>query len=101
MLTLSTKNLQMNNTYSKKTECVIKEVGKEHILVPITDNIAEMNTMYNLNEMGAFIWNLIDGELSNYEIAEKIIEEYEIDIETAKKDVDNFTEKISALLKKI
>lgn len=91
----------MSNTFTKKTECVIKEVGNEFILVPITDNIAEMNTMYNLNEMGAFIWNLIDGKISNQEIAEKIIEEYDIDIETAKKDVDNFTEKISALLKKI
>lgn len=90
----------MNNIYSKKTECVIKEVGNEFILVPITDNIAEMNTMYNLNEMGAFIWSLIDGEISNQEIAEKIIEEYDIDLETAKKDVDNFTAKISSLLEK-
>lgn len=91
----------MATTYKKKTECIIREIDSHFVLVPLADNIANMNKMYNLNELGAYIWNLIDGNNSNQQIAEKIIAEYNVDLETAIKDVNNFILKISDLVEAV
>ncbi len=88
----------MSKVFRKASQCVIKKTGNEYILVPITDNIASMNAMYTMNESGAFIWEHIDGLNSTLDIAEKLTEEYEIDKDTAVKDVHAFTEKIAPLL---
>jgi len=52
-----------------------------------------MNSVYTLNETGAFIWELINGKRSVEEIINVVTTEYEIDYETASKDVFSFIEK--------
>jgi hypothetical protein len=77
---------------------VTKKTGNEYVLVPITNNIADMNSVYTLNETGAFIWENIDGEKSVEEIINFLTTEYDIDNETARKDVFSFIENMSKYL---
>ena len=69
---------------------VTRKTGNEYILVPVTDNIADMNSVYTLNETGAFLWELIDGENNIEDIIEALIREYDIDEKTATNDVLEF-----------
>jgi hypothetical protein len=69
---------------------VTRKTGNEYVLVPITDNIADMNSVYTLNETGAFIWEQINGRRNLEEIISAFIKEYNIDKETAAKDVFTF-----------
>ena len=80
------------------SEIVTKKTGKEYVLVPLANNIADMNSVYTLNETGAFIWELIDGKKNIEEIISALTEEYEIDLETALKDVLLFIENMSKYL---
>lgn len=69
---------------------IARRTGDEYVLVPVTDNIADMTCMYTLNETGAFIWDLIDGEKSTLEIAAALAAEYDIPEELAIADVDTY-----------
>ncbi|NMC41277.1 MAG: PqqD family protein [Bacteroidales bacterium] len=71
---------------------VTRKTGEEYVLVPVTGNIADMDSIYTLNSTGAFIWEQIDGKNSLEEIIAKLTEEYETDPETAGKDVLAFIE---------
>lgn len=69
---------------------VTRKTGNEYVLVPVTNNIADMTSVYTLNESGAFIWELIDGKRNIEELISAITGKYDIDHETAEKDVLSF-----------
>lgn len=69
---------------------VSRKTGNEYVLVPMTDNIADMNSVYTLNETGAFIWEQIDGKRTTRDLIDLLTQEYETDIETATRDVFDF-----------
>ena len=83
--------------YNKKSQFVIRNVGNEKILVPIKNNIANMTEIFTLNEVGSFIWDLIDGENSEEEIAIAITNEFDIDEATANNDLKEFVDKFEKL----
>jgi hypothetical protein len=68
----------------------LKSILSEYVLVPITNNIADMNSVYTLNETGAFIWEHIDGKRTVEEIITELMNEYEIDKQNAESDVITF-----------
>jgi hypothetical protein len=83
---------------TKSSSIVAKKTGNEYILVPVTENIADMNSLYTLNETGAFIWEHIDGEKSIEDIIDHLINEYDTDYHTAENDVLSFIEEMSRYL---
>jgi hypothetical protein len=88
----------LNTILSQSASIVTRKTGNEYVLVPITDNIADMNSVYTLNETGAFIWELIDGKRSVEEIIIKLTNEYNIDKQNAESDVFTFIENMSKYL---
>jgi len=72
---------------SHSQSVVTTKTGNEYVLVPIANNIADMNSMYTLNETGAFIWEHINGVNSVDDIINKMVAEYEVDYVTASNDV--------------
>lgn len=83
---------------SHSPRIVTKKTGKEYVLVPLAENIADMNSLYTLNETGAFIWEQIDGKKNVGEIIAALMEEYDIDEKTAFGDVLQFMENLSNYL---
>jgi hypothetical protein len=88
----------LKSILSHSPSVVTRKTGNEYVLVPITNNIADMNSVYTLNETGAFIWENINGKRCVEEIIIAVITEYEIDNETASKDVFSFIENMSKYL---
>ena len=83
---------------SHSPSIVTRKTGNEYVLVPIANNIADMNSVYTLNETGAFIWEHIDGKKNVEELIEAMVEEYEIDKETASSDVFSLLEDMGKYL---
>ena len=70
---------------------VLREVAGNFIVVPVGEAALDLNVVIHLNEVGAFIFKLLqDNDLSVDEIVNKVLDEYEIDKETATKDVEEF-----------
>jgi hypothetical protein len=88
----------LKSILSQSTTIVTRKTGNEYVLVPITNNIADMNSVYTLNETGAFIWEHIDGKRNVEEIISALITEYEIDKQNAESDVFSFIENMNKYL---
>ena len=80
----------LNSILSRSPSVVTRKTGNEYVLVPVANNIADMDSVYTLNETGAFIWEQIDGKKNVSEIIASLTEEYDIDKDTAAKDVIDF-----------
>jgi hypothetical protein len=88
----------LKSVFSHSPGIVTKKTGDEYVLIPVANNIADMNSVYTLNESGAFIWELIDGKRNVEMIINTLTEEYDIDYESASKDVFSFINNMSNYL---
>ena len=73
--------------YKKNSNIVSRLIDEETILVPIRQKAGEIESVYTLNETGAYIWGLIDGKLKLRDISIKIAEKYNIAEEKATLDL--------------
>ena len=88
----------LTSILSHSPSIVTRKTGDEYVLVPITNNIADMNSVYTLNETGAFIWEQINGIRNVEEIIDSITMHYNIDKATATEDVYSFINNMSKYL---
>ena len=77
----------LDKVYSKSDSIVFRKIADEFILVPIRQNVGDLESIYTLNETAARIWELIDGKIKVEEIKEKIVEEFEVTPEEVEKDI--------------
>ena len=77
-------------TYKQNKNFVLRQIDNESILVPIKDNVGDMNGIYNLNELGAFIWQNIKCKNSVADIKEMILSEFEVSESQAEADLNEF-----------
>ena len=69
----------------------------EHMAYRIIDNEAVIvspmeSEVTILNEVGAFIWKIIDGSQDTAQIAKELCREYGVSEEEAKRDIEEFIE---------
>lgn len=69
---------------------VIRQIADEYIIVPIGENVLNFNGMITVNEIGRFIWEQLQEDLTKEEVLKRIIGEYEVDEQTASTDLDEF-----------
>jgi hypothetical protein len=77
----------MGKCYQKDPNMVSRKIADEVILVPIRQNVGDLESIYTLNETAARIWELIDSKIKVEEIKEKLIEEFKVTPEEVEKDI--------------
>ena len=78
--------ISLSSIPSHSPSVVYRRINDEYLLIPLTGNIADMDSLYRLTETGAFIWELIDGERAISDITSKIVEEFDVEADIAEKD---------------
>lgn len=71
-------------------EYIQRNIADEIILVPAGQTAEDFNGMITVTESGAFIWDHIEEARDFNHLVELILEEYEIDRETAAQDASAF-----------
>ena len=82
--------MDLNQIAKNKQNFATKQVGGDLVLVPIKDNVAEMNAMFTLNEVGSFVWDNLKEESTRELLSLAIAEEFDVDEATAKADLEEF-----------
>ena len=82
--------IELDQCYRRDENFVFRRIEDETILVPIKDNVGDMGSIYNLNQMGAFIWEQLDGQRKLEAVKDKIVEEYEVSSREAEVDLSAF-----------
>lgn len=77
-------------------EFALREIAGNYIVIPFGEKAVNFNAMVTLNETGAYLWKQLEKEKSQRELLDAMLEEYEVDRETAKVHIENFCEKLKA-----
>ena len=87
----------LERRYEKDPNMVYRMIADEFILVPIRSHVADLESIYTLDGVGARIWELIDGQRKVKEIRDVIVEEYDVTPEMAEADLVEFLQQLEAI----
>lgn len=73
---------------------ILREVAGSYLVVAVGKAVKEFGGVVNLNETGAFLWKLLEKSSTQSEMVDALLNEYDVDRDTAEKDVKAFTDKL-------
>jgi hypothetical protein len=73
---------------------VTRKIAGETILVPISGNLANMQRIYTINELGECIWQKLDGKHTVDAIRKELMDAYEVDEALLEADIHEFIDKL-------
>jgi hypothetical protein len=79
------------------TRIVVRRVGDETLLVPVSRGIGDLDSIYMLTDVGTTVWALLARPVTVATIVDAVCEDFDVARDVAAKDVDEF---LSALLAK-
>ncbi len=77
-----------------KSGFILRQVAGNHIVIPSGKAAVDFSGMITLNGSGVFLWKLLEEETTEKELIDKMLDEYDINEETAKNDIKVFIEKL-------
>lgn len=69
---------------------VTREIAGEYVVIPTGELVRDFNGMITLNEVAYSIWKLLQDDVTFEQILKGILDEYEVDEETATEDITAF-----------
>lgn len=73
-----------------KSGFVLRRVAGNNVVVPVGAATLNFNGMINLNDSGAFLWDMLQSEADENQLVNALCAEYDTNDETAEKDVREF-----------
>lgn len=78
-----------------KSGFVVQKVGAKYLAVAVGELANDFNALVRMNETGLFMWNkLSEADVTSEELLAALLDEYEVDEERARRDVDAFVSKL-------
>jgi hypothetical protein len=88
---------EIDQVFQKNENFVFRQIDDETILVPIKDNLGDMGSIYNLNEVGAFVWKHFNGQASLADIRQMILDTFEVSEREADIDLSDFVNQLKEI----
>lgn len=73
---------------------VVREVAGETIAIPTGDAAKKLSGLVALNGCGKFLFELLNEDQTEDSLVKALLDNYDIDSETARKDVEEFLESL-------
>ncbi|MDE6660441.1 MAG: PqqD family protein [Anaeroplasmataceae bacterium] len=73
---------------------ILKHVGKEYMIIPLSDGGVDFSKVYNVSDTGAFIYEQLKENKTVEQIAAKMMEEYEVSYEVVHPDILEFIDEL-------
>ena len=73
-----------------KSGFIMREIAGDYIVVPTGKAAVDFNGLITVNEVGKFLWDELLNEADEDKLIDRVLEEYEIDRDTAALDVKEF-----------
>jgi hypothetical protein len=87
IVSTTVREVDGRSIYRRSTEVVCRNIGAEAILVPIRNNVGNLDFVYTLSPVAARIWSLLDGTRNADAVIETICTEYEVSRDVALADL--------------
>jgi len=86
----------LTDRFVKKDDTVTRQIAGETIIVPVRSHVGDVNSIFTMNELGAMIWKLIDGQTTVSQIVAAVRSEYDVTLEQATADITDFLKSLEA-----
>ena len=73
---------------------ILRTIAGSHIIVPVGSASVDFNGMISLNDSAAFLWKQIEKGAEIEDLVKALLNEYEVDEDTARTCSVNFVEKL-------
>ncbi len=83
-------NSALQEISQAKSNFVCKPTGEELLLIPLKDNVADFNQYLVLNELGAYIWDALNPDISYEALQKQILNEFDVEEENLRNDLQKF-----------
>lgn len=80
----------LKSVYVKRTSVVTREIAGQKMLVPVTAEMGDLETIYSMNAVASFIWDALDGRQTLGQVLEAVRDVFDISGERAEKDLLGF-----------
>ena len=77
-----------------KEDFILRKVADYYVVVPVNDMTVDFNGIINLNETGAFLFEILQKGADKQELLDKLLSEYEVTSEKAEADIEVFIQKL-------
>jgi hypothetical protein len=88
---------RLHDTYARGARIVGRRIAGEYVLVPLVTHGADLDAIFNLNAVGAFIWERLDGRTSGEAVVLALVEAFDVDEERARADYLSFVAQLEGL----
>lgn len=89
-------DLTGRTVFRKEENIVSRLILDETILVPIAGNLADMQCIFALEAVSAFIWEQIDGQRDLDALCSLILAEFAVEGECASSDLRDFLQELQS-----
>lgn len=79
-----------------KEGLLLRQVAGENVVLP-TGSQFDLNAMLTLNDTGCTLWKRLQTEAQKQDLVQALLDEYEVDDETAADAVDRFLAQLKEL----
>jgi hypothetical protein len=87
----------LDDVFARSETMVGRRIAGEFVLVPLVGHGAQLDSIFNLNRVGALIWQQLDSRRSGLEIVGAIVERFQVDRATAQADYLRFLAKLGSI----
>jgi hypothetical protein len=82
------------HVFARSDRMVGRQVADEFILVPLVGKGADVDSILNLNRVGTFIWETLDGARDGAAVVAALVRQFEVDRDRAAEDYLGFVAKL-------
>ena len=69
---------------------MLRQSGEDYIVVAVGDDAEDFNKLITLNSVGAYIYNLLNNDMTYEEIVSAVLDKYDADRKTVENDINIF-----------
>jgi hypothetical protein len=91
---IPTVSISLEARYEKDPSIVYREIAGEAILVPIRRHLADLDSVYALDEVGSRTWELLEGGRSLENVCSELVAEYDVAWDVLAADVVEFVQQL-------
>jgi hypothetical protein len=83
--------------YDRNPDFIFRTIVDEAVLVPIRRQVADMDCIYTLNSVGAFVWERLDGEATFAALQSAIVDRFDVEPGVAAADLREFLQGLEGI----
>ena len=76
-----------DRVYRQQASLAEREIAGEVLLVPVRGKLAQLQQIFSLNPVGAFIWRQLDGQRDLKGIHQGLVDKFEVTGDEAERDL--------------